>query len=373
MRKSRFLVFLLIVSVLTVSVVNADVFQYGSKGAEVVTIQLKLKELGFFNDTAIGFYGTRTQDAVKRFQVKNGFIATGTVDAKLFERLVSIKGTSSSVANTVSDTINFKKLTRDEIKYCQDVLQRLGYYSGKLDGIYGTMTSAAIKKFQASFGIKVSGNIDETTFNKVIEEAEKLHNAAITSRGAITRDKPGAQSSTADNEASTDESITEAVVTETAPEIEILDWWTGASDVFYLGAVANVIDVRTGLSFKLVRTYGTNHADCEALTKEDSNIIKAIWGGEWSWNRRPIIIEIDGRRLAASMAAMPHAGLDSEPANKHVDNRSAGYGTGFNLDKIKNNDMDGHIDVHFLNSRTHGTNVINEAHQNAIFEAAGIK
>ena len=51
--------------------------------------------------------------------------------------------------------------------------------------------------------------------------------------------------------------------------------------------------------------------------------MKEIYG-EWSWERRAIIVVVGGRRIAASMAGMPHgAGL------------------------IKDNDFPGHFCVHF--------------------------
>ena len=70
------------------------------------------------------------------------------------------------------------------------------------------------------------------------------------------------------------------------------------------------------------------------------------------------------------MTAMPHAGVDSEPANTYVSQRSGGYSRGLNLDKIKDNGMSGHVDVHFLNSKTHGSNKVDAKHQAAIKEAA---
>ena len=69
------------------------------------------------------------------------------------------------------------------------------------------------------------------------------------------------------------------------------------------GATATVKDLYTGKTFKVKRTMGDNHADTEALTLEDTKIIKSIWGG-FSWERRPIHIYINGRILAASMSAM---------------------------------------------------------------------
>jgi len=149
-----------------------------------------------------------------------------------------------------------------------------------------------------------------------------------------------------------------------------MDWWSEARYVFPIGAVAKVTEVNSGRSFMIKRTFGTNHADCEALTINDTNIIKSIWGG-WSWDRKSVVIEVNGKRIAASIAAMPHAGLDNYPSGATVSNRSGGYGTGDNLDEVKGNGMDGVIDVHFKNSKTHGTDKVDPQHQAAIAQAVG--
>jgi hypothetical protein len=152
-------------------------------------------------------------------------------------------------------------------------------------------------------------------------------------------------------------------------DAELLDWWKEGKDAFPVGTVAEIKDVQTGKTFKIKRTMGTNHADCEALTIEDTNIIKSIWGG-FTWDIRPIHIIVDNRILAASMAAMPHAGIDSAPAFDVINNRSQGYGRGENLDVVKNNGMDGHFDIHFLNSTRHKDGKIDSRHQAAIKIAA---
>jgi hypothetical protein len=149
-----------------------------------------------------------------------------------------------------------------------------------------------------------------------------------------------------------------------------LPWFGQAEKIFSIGSVAKVTDVATGLSFKVKRTYGYNHADVETLTLEDTKILKQIYGGSWSWERRAVIVEINGQKIAASMAGMPHAGRDDQPANVNVSNRSVGYGYGVNLDAIKGNGMDGHFDIHFLGSKTHGSNKVDSQHQAKVREAA---
>jgi len=156
------------------------------------------------------------------------------------------------------------------------------------------------------------------------------------------------------------------------PRMGALDWFSEVQYLFPRDSDATVIDIDTGKSFRIRRTFGRHHADIEPLTKEDSRIIKEVWGGTWNWQRRAVIVKPDvgGHVIAGSMTGYPHAGLDRYPALINVDNRSGGFGTGQNLDVIKGNGVDGHFDIHFLNSRTHGTNVMQQEHQNVVQRAA---
>ena len=45
--------------------------KYGSSGEEVKQIQKKLKEWGYYNGNVDGVYGSKTQEAVKKFQRAN--------------------------------------------------------------------------------------------------------------------------------------------------------------------------------------------------------------------------------------------------------------------------------------------------------------
>ena len=45
----------------------------------------------------------------------------------------------------------------DEVRTIQTKLKRWGYYSGNIDGIYGSATLAAVKKFQKKNGLAVDG------------------------------------------------------------------------------------------------------------------------------------------------------------------------------------------------------------------------
>ncbi|MDR7856560.1 LysM peptidoglycan-binding domain-containing protein [Tissierella sp.] len=153
---------------------------------------------------------------------------------------------------------------------------------------------------------------------------------------------------------------------------EYISWFGGVDKIIPRGADFKVTDFYTGKSYMVNRSVGTNHADCETLTKEDTNIMKSIWGG-FSWERRPAIVEYGGRRIAASVTFMPHAGLDNVAGGITTKNRSGGYGTGINLDYIKGNGIDGHFDIHFAASTRHMDGKQDPQHQKMIKIAAGKK
>lgn len=153
---------------------------------------------------------------------------------------------------------------------------------------------------------------------------------------------------------------------------EALDWWTEAQYLIPVGTDFEVVDFYRGKSFYARRTTGSNHADCETLTIQDTNKMKEIWGGSFSWTRRPVLIKYNGRKIAASMTAMPHAGNDSVAAGVWTSWRSGGYGAGTNLDWIKNNGINGHFDIHFLNSTRHKDGEVDTNHQLNVRIAAGL-
>jgi peptidoglycan DL-endopeptidase LytF len=130
---------------------------------------------------------------------------------------------------------------------------------------------------------------------------------------------------------------------------EYMDWWTEAQYVFPIGKTVKVTDFITGKSFYIKRTIGANHADSETVTGNDTNIAKSIWGG-FSWTPRAVILDIDGRKIAASMSFMPHE-----------------------QDFIANNGITGHFDVYFGNCTRHVDGKADPAHQAQVEKAAGLR
>jgi len=80
---------------------SAAVYQQGSRGATVRTIQKKLKNWGYYKGSVDGIYGAQTKSAVKYFQRKNGLTADGIVGNKT---LAALGMSTSSNSNQSSGT-----------------------------------------------------------------------------------------------------------------------------------------------------------------------------------------------------------------------------------------------------------------------------
>lgn len=83
--------------VLLTTAPRAAVYQLGSRGDNVRTIQTKLKRWGYYSGSVDGVYGKKTADAVRLFQQKNGLTVDGVCGEKTLAAL-GIGGSSVSAA-----------------------------------------------------------------------------------------------------------------------------------------------------------------------------------------------------------------------------------------------------------------------------------
>ena len=124
--------------------------------------------------------------------------------------------------------------------------------------------------------------------------------------------------------------------------------WEEGKQVIAMKGIFTVVDLETGLQFRAQRRAGSTHADVQPMTRQDTAVMKRIYGGRWTWKRRAILVRKDEHVLAASMHGMPHGG-----------------------DGIPGNGFSGHFCIHFLGSRTHGSGQVDPDHQVMIHKAAG--
>ena len=181
----------------------------------------------------------------------------------------------------------------------QRALYSRGFFPGPVTGTYGDLTLAAVQAFQTEADLSANGIVDEDTLALLYG-----NNDIKTKAVALAGIEGQVQLST----------------------------WNEINKVWKKGTTATVTDVLTGLQYTAYRFGGWFHADCEPLTKEDTAIMKQMFGGTWSWDRRAIWVTIGDVTYAASQHGMPHM-----------------------CDVVKRNNFNGHFCIHFNDSKIHAT------------------
>lgn len=209
----------------------------------------------------------------------------------------------------------------------QTALKLLGYYTGKLDGDYGSGTQSAVRNFQRAAKITVDGDCGNETWSKLRSMVS----------GSIGGGSAGAGTTITDFG--------------TVTKIQKASWnfGEGGADIFPRDTYATVLDCGTGKVFRIYRWAGARHADCVPATAADTKVMCEIvgfpyndnhpsstqvqqiindndnghatytwpdfnntWGGAkdigGDWDRRPALLKVDGSTVAypVSIYGYPH-------------------------------------------------------------------
>lgn len=161
----------------------ASTLKYGDKSDAVKNMQKMLKAIGYDPNGVDGSFGAGTQRAVISFQKACSLKTDGLVGSKTLALLTakyqeSLTGTTTTTgATTQTGSLGSRTLrkgyTGSDVTQLQGYLKDLGYYSGSLDGSYGTGTMAAVMAFQKKNKLTVDGLAGSRTIT------------VLTSSGAI--------------------------------------------------------------------------------------------------------------------------------------------------------------------------------------------
>ncbi|MBE5793345.1 MAG: peptidoglycan-binding protein [Clostridiales bacterium] len=311
-----------------------------------------------------------------------------------------------------------------DVKKLQKALKILGYYDGRLDGDYGSGTTAAVKAYQKDHKLEADGVAGRSTVKSIFGSCAKTSmNAELN--GSASNKKTSVSSTTNTSKYKTVNSIGEigsapsptkkgssgTNVVKLQQALEYLGYYDGAIDGDYgEGTVAAVKKFQTkrglkadgvagngtirvifgttasGSSGKTSKTYKTETLNwfkddgTHVIPKNARFTIKDVATGQtfeavrWSG-----VNHIDAEpRTASDTKAMKaiYGGSWSWRRrailvlyNGHVYAASMN-GMPHGTATISGNNFNGHFCIHFKNSKTHETNRVDSEHQNAVDRAS---
>lgn len=284
-----FLCALLMMAIYAPDAKPMGLLQTGFRGSRVREVQNYLYQLDYLRVKPTGYFGKLTKAAVIAFQIDHNLAVDGIVGPMTINTLRELMGGSNR-------TVEYTVKPGDELE--------------AIAAQYHTSTAV----------IMARNNLPDTG----IVEGQRLIVPVGRSQNANpnSRSRPGG--------------------------IQAVSWPI-VNQLWRNGEIARIIDVETGKSFQAKRLYGYYHADVEPLTKEDTKIMKEIYGGKWSWERRAVVVQVRKLYIAASINGMPHGGQS-----------------------IADNGFDGQFCAHFLGSRVHQTGRVDPDHQAMIKRASGV-
>lgn len=140
----------------------------GAYGEKVIHLQTSLAMYGYFDGACNGAYNELTEQAVRRFQLACGLNITGIADKSLFLRLYE------------SEPKTFDEFLRgmcckendsgDNVRTLQVWLKLMKRNGFTETGSFGAMTERAVRRYQQSVGIPVTGEADPDTIRMLVRD-----------------------------------------------------------------------------------------------------------------------------------------------------------------------------------------------------------
>ncbi len=140
---------------------NRTVLPYppANRNSDIVLLQERLRNSGFYYGAINGVLNSETQQALQRFQQSYGLNVGNTIVQPIAQNFNAYSNSSSLLSgNPINNTFAI-----------QQRLRELGFYNGQVDGIFGTETDFALRRFQASVGLFADGIPGSDTLRALLQ------------------------------------------------------------------------------------------------------------------------------------------------------------------------------------------------------------
>jgi peptidoglycan hydrolase-like protein with peptidoglycan-binding domain len=145
----------------------------------ILKAQDRLSYLGWYSGPINGQSNSEFVESIKNLQRKANVPVTGKLDA----RTIEVMSLSSWVIRTdfqgrLKLLVSNETPNKESVKKVQQLLDTIGYDPGPIDGVLGTKTQSALKKWKSKSGIMVSGSwLSTVARNDANVSADKVRSA----------------------------------------------------------------------------------------------------------------------------------------------------------------------------------------------------
>ena len=174
----------------------------GDTGPAVAEVQAALTGLGLLrSEPAEPVYDEATDRAVREFQQRRGLSVDGIVGPETYRALTAARFRLGDRLLSLST----HPFVGDDVAALQERLLELGFDAGRVDGIFGARTEAALKSLQREYGLLADGSCGPATLRALrqlgrlvvggrphhLRETEALHRSGASLAGKVVVVDPG--------------------------------------------------------------------------------------------------------------------------------------------------------------------------------------
>jgi peptidoglycan hydrolase-like protein with peptidoglycan-binding domain len=140
----------------------------GMRGDAIEELQKRLKESGHFTHSyTTKFFGSVTEEALKKYQRDNGIAPTGILG---FETRALLNNDPVSKSGKLKlEKELFEGASGEPVIQVQLKLKELGYFVEEADGEFDSVLREAVRKFQNDKSLTPTGHVSYNTWNKLNE------------------------------------------------------------------------------------------------------------------------------------------------------------------------------------------------------------
>jgi N-acetylmuramoyl-L-alanine amidase len=138
-------------------------FNLGDQGSAVRSIRALLQSTGDLSlsaGAANDVYDEEVAEAVRAFQQRRGLIVDGVLGPHTH---MALDGAHWKLGDRMLSHIPGHMLQGDDVAELQERLMSLGFTPDRVDGIFGTNTERAVRRFQGGVGLAVDGSVGPET------------------------------------------------------------------------------------------------------------------------------------------------------------------------------------------------------------------